>query len=130
MKQITEGLWQSPAHLAGNALNNFDVVFWMCGGSPIAPWGTILIDYAIPDDPNGLDPAVYADLVALADMFGARNVLTVCAAGENRSGLMSVLTLKARGMPTEAAIKLVQDNGHNTSKGYSFWNPGFNKQVR
>jgi len=133
MKQIAEGLWQTGTlHEERIPINDVDVVFWMCGQAPPAPFGKILIDYPIPDDPDGLPKEVFQDLWALACALRDKNILTVCNAGENRSGLVSVLVLLARGLNVERAISIVQENGprYSADKEHAFWNPGFVRQVR
>jgi len=125
MYQIAEGLFQAPACTV-NTLPDVDVIFWCCGGShPIPEFGKqVVIDYSFNDDPNGTDPETYANLKTLAKFVRNQRVLTVCQAGQNRSGLVSALILKARGFTTEQAISTVQaQNG-------ALWNPGFLGQLR
>lgn len=139
MKKISEKLWQFSAEFDSEIPQDATVVFWLCGRAPRRSLALskdrVLVDYEIPDDPNGLDAAVFDDLVDLARMYKDCGCMTVCQMGENRSGLMSTLILIARGVETEEAIKTVQDNGNMNSvqsqaKGHSFWNPGFAAQVR
>lgn len=132
MKQIAEGLWQSSQRdVSSVSSEQFDVVFWMCGGPISVPFGVELVDFAIPDDPNGCAPELFDRLRRLAAAHAHLRVLTVCSMGENRSGLMSALILVARGMEPEDAVRRVQEKGpHNSpDRPHSFWNPGFVKQV-
>lgn len=139
MKRIAEGLWQASAMRGFEIPKEAEVVFWLCGNAPkkhhALSTDRTLIDFEIPDDPTGLPDAVFQDLVEYARDYKDAGIITVCAMGENRSGLMSALVLIARGVPVEEAIATVQQNGNVNSlpaetKGHSFWNAGFAEQVR
>lgn len=126
MFEIEANLWQSPASAVDESdVASFDVVFWLCGGlHPKPPFGkTLVIDYSIPDNSDGLSPVVFKELFALAKLFKRRRVLTVCKAGVNRSGLLSAMTLYARGHSMSKSIELVK--AHNNA----LQNPGFVRQL-
>ena len=136
VKQIAAGLWQGAlVHVLDEweeITEEVDVVLVMAevAGNPF-PWTgknlNILLD-PIDDDPSGA--ADFSRLKALAVAFCDQRVLTVCHAGENRSGLMSALILRARGLTPFEAVLFVQQNGPvNTDNDHSFWNPGFVQQV-
>lgn len=133
MKQISAHLWQSDAHSAAPPTDDA-VIYWMCGNAPAAPLGCVMVDFPIHDSDKGVPPEVFKDLVHLAFTFAHRPVLTVCQCGENRSGLMSALTLIARGFAVDRAIEIVQLNGplacSKGDKRRSFWNEAFVKQVK
>ena len=131
MKQIAEKLWQGSAMLGYEMPEDIEVVFWLCGGwADLRDEPQIWIYYTIPDNPEGLDKTTFFKLWQLVNTFAGCSILTVCAAGENRSGLVAAMTLIARGMEVEEAIKTVQVNGNSNTHDHSFWNPGFVRQVR
>ena len=135
MKQIAEGLWQGalrhvheqglPAEITAVALMATQVE-----SVPLRP-GVLFIYFPIDDNADGLDAETFKVCIALADFLKDFKVLTICHMGENRSGLLSSLILGARGVDAETAVKTVQQRGNpNKDRGYSFWNPGFVRQVR
>ena len=97
--------------------------------------GFVKIVTPIPDDErHPLDREVLERLWSIARFVADKRVLTVCAAGQNRSGLASALILIARhGISGDEAIVRVQ--GYS-GRAYSFhdtvvlWNRDFQRQLR
>ena len=116
--------------VGGEIPEGVEVVFWMIPEPPQTPEGAIVVHYPIDDNDQGLDEDVFLRLYHLVDSLSDLRILTVCHAGENRSGLVSTMTLIAREIPVEEAIRTVQANGNANYGDHSFWNPGFVAQVR
>ncbi len=100
-------------------------------------WSLVPVDFPVPtvctliaDDAQGLPTDTLELLWAIANGLACFRVLTVCRAGENRSGLAAALILMVRGHPVETAIRQVQEYGPATTREYSLWNPGFLKNLR
>lgn len=122
MYRIHDDLYQSPARVAKT--HDFDVVFWMKASPPKAQFGKqIVIDFPVPDSEKGLEQDQIETLWSLVNSVKDKKILTVCQAGQNRSGLVSAMVLMARGLPVETAIGKVQ--AHNGA----LWNPGFQRQL-
>lgn len=136
IREIAPNLWQGALrHVVEDwetIKDKFETVLLLADEVERIPRERDIYTFAIPDDPDGLSQNAFWQLVGFAAAFKAHRVLTVCHMGENRSGLMSALILIHRGMAPNAAADLVQMNGpHNSpSQPHSFWNPGFNRQVR
>ena len=130
MKQIADGLWQAGTRLGGALPPETKAIFWMIDESPPETQGIILIHYPIPDNDQGLDETVFLRLYHLVDALSDLPIMAVCQAGENRSGLVAVMVLIARGATVEDAIATVQREGNARTHAHSFWNPGFVAQVK
>ena len=133
-KEIAPGLWQSPLHSLidewDELQQHVDVIVVMAlGGDLTVLNAPLVLHFPISDDPAGCEQI--GQVRVLAGILSSYSVLTVCQMGENRSGLLSALILRARGDSPEKAVRTVQQNGPSTTdpERGSFWNPGFVQQV-
>ena len=134
MFRVAEGLYQTGLFLWSDDSEppEVDVVLF-CAGEDVRmlPPGAESVQFRFDDIEEGLPAERFAALLALCERLAGKRVMTVCAAGENRSGLASALILVARGMtPFEALLK-VRAGGRTIVSGYPYplWNPGFTSQL-
>ena len=121
--RVSDDLWQAKARDVIE-IAPFDVIFWMKASPPKAVFGeNTVIDFPIPDDDQGIPQERLMELWALTGAVKRKKVLTVCQAGQNRSGLASAMILMHRGLSAQQAIMTVQaQNG-------ALWNEGFVRQL-
>ena len=118
MIKIEEGLWQSGLMIGAGerwAKARPEVIWQLTEDVPEYPrieecQGVVKIVSPIEDDDRTtMSDEVFARLWSIAKFVAGRQVLTVCMAGQNRSGLASALILLARhGYSGKAAIKVVR----------------------
>ena len=116
---ITDALWQTGTLRHGM-------------GDPVPDDARVVDMRWVPDSEDGLTTAEFRKLVGfLSEIPANAPAVTMCEAGENRSGLASVVLLVLRGMDVDEAILLVREKVPPiTDQRWVFWNRGFVAQVR
>lgn len=116
--KIVPGVWQSGSPEPGE---HWDAVFDLHGSAPPLEEVEFYVHWLIEDGPA----PEFATLVALADLVDSlrqagKRVLIHCAAGINRSGLLSAAVLIRGGYDADEAIALVR-----TARTGALNNPNF-----
>jgi len=116
--EIVPGVWQSGSPEPGE---HWDAVFDLHGSAPPLEEVEFYVHWLIEDGPA----PEFATLVALADLVDSlrqagKRVLIHCAAGINRSGLLSAAVLIRGGYDADEAIALVR-----TARTGALNNPNF-----
>jgi hypothetical protein len=124
MHEVEEGLWQSSAYDAARMPLTTDFMLWLCYESS-PPHDSRVFYFPIPDSAEGLSIEHFWGLYGICQVLEGRTVTTVCAMGQNRSGLASAMILIARGWRVGDAIARVQTKIPN-----GLWNEGFVDQLR
>jgi hypothetical protein len=140
--EIAENVWQGahgPLMADPNRdalLARFNVVLPVGeGGDVLSLIGSRFGFHAcFPDDPAGVSDHTWDYFYHLTHDVIARDAvaLTLCAMGENRSGLVAAMLLHARtGKNGGEIIDLIRSKVRPRSgQPYALWNPGFVRQVK
>ena len=116
--EIVPGLWQSGSPEPGE---HWDAVIDLHGSAPPLDDVEFYVHWLIEDGPA----PDYSTLVSLADLVddlrqSGKRVLIHCAAGINRSGLLSAASLIRGGYEPDEAIRLVRDARTNALNNPNF----------
>lgn len=116
--EIVPGIWQSGSPEPGE---QWDAVIDLHGGAPALENIDLYVRWPIEDGPA----PEFSTLVALADLVedlrrNGKRVLIHCAAGINRSGLLSAAALIRGGHDPEDAIARVREARHGALNNLEF----------
>jgi hypothetical protein len=139
--EISDGVWQG-SHGAlmadpdrSDLLRRIDVVLAVGEDGAVVSLPEVRFGFhaAFPDDANGVSDHTWDYFYHFTHNVIARNAvaLTLCAMGENRSGLVAAMLLHARtGKNGGEVIDLIRAHVRpRTNQPYALWNPGFVRQV-
>lgn len=146
MIKLVDGLWQTGWHYM-QVPGKYMPYEWPTGPFclldmlGVGAYGFSVPDHATVvacpiDDADHCDVPedVWNNVVSAVDTAIATGlpIVTMCLAGENRSGLASVIVLRRKhGMRIVDAVELVTHHSHHpASDNWLFWNKAFNRAVR
>lgn len=127
--RIDDRLWQVGARHWPNEVPMVDIVISAYEDVPAIDVPLVLIPFGDHDHVE-LDPGIFAALQGFAEGVKDLCVMTVCAEGKNRSGLMSALILHARGMRIDDAIFTVKEKASKPGTVGALSNSMFIKALR
>lgn len=132
--RIAENLYQTGTAIwpVGQVPPHVDVILFCAREmSAMVEPGVERVAFPFIDAPDGLSEERFLELAALCRELSSRRVMTVCEAGENRSGLASALVLVGRGLSPSEALAVVRSHGPTpyTGAAHLLWNDGFVKQL-
>ena len=121
--EIVPGLWQSGSPEPGE---HWDAIFDLHGTAPPLEDVELYVHWLIEDGPA----PDFATLVAMADLVAdlraaGKRVLIHCAAGINRSGLLSAASLIRGGTDPDEAVRLVR-----AARTHALNNPNFVEMLQ
>jgi len=134
IRKIDEGLYQTGTLIweESDVPPDVDVVLFCAKVEPaMVPEGGTTLVFQFEDSERGVPPDKWEALVHLCASIADQKVMTVCQAGENRSGLASALVLIGRGVAVWDAVKKVQSSGKTIITEFPgpLWNRGFVDQL-
>lgn len=111
----------------------FDAIITLFPKAYPAGYGVEELRFGFPDDlANGVVDSYRSRILELAvwgykKWQGGSKLLVRCAAGENRSGLITLLILQKHGLTTDEAVNLIREK---RKKGAPLHNPHFIEFAR